>query len=37
MFVSVEISQGIKTFWVYTKDLLEKLFQTFYYSLAELF
>jgi hypothetical protein len=25
----IEISQGFKTFWVYIKDLLEKLFQTF--------
>jgi hypothetical protein len=31
--VLIEISQGFKSFRVYLKDLLEKLFQTFYYSL----
>jgi hypothetical protein len=37
LFVLIEISEGIKTFWVYLKDLLEKLFQTFYYSLKNSF
>jgi hypothetical protein len=35
--VFIEISQGIKTFWVYLKALLEKLFQTFYYFLKNLY
>jgi hypothetical protein len=29
MFVLIEISQGIKTFWIYLKALLEKPFQNF--------
>jgi hypothetical protein len=33
----IEISQGIKTFCAYLKDLLEKVFQTFYYSLKNYF
>jgi hypothetical protein len=37
LFVLIEISEGIKTFQAYLKDLLEKLFQTFYYYLKELF
>jgi penicillin-binding protein-related factor A (putative recombinase) len=37
LFVLIEFSQGIKTFLVHLKALLEKLFQTFYYSLKELF
>jgi hypothetical protein len=37
LFVLIEISQGIKTFWVYLEVLLEKLFRTFYYSLNNSF
>jgi hypothetical protein len=37
MFVLIEISQGIKTFLLYSKALLEKPFQTFYYSLKNYF
>jgi hypothetical protein len=37
MFDLIEISQGIKTFSVYLKALLEKLFQTLYSSLKNSF
>jgi hypothetical protein len=36
MFVLIEISQGI-FFLIYLKALLEKTFQTFYYSLKNSF